>query len=505
MIEQSREGTPTLSVTDEAQKKIYLHSRYDPLKESEVLKDKFIPDKFDALIILGSGLGYHLLELKGIKDKYRKIIIIDILMDIDKEIARNPFTDFLAKSQNIKFLTGISSSKIEEILNSEIDFGKIKGLDVIEHPASIRAFSAYYNEITKIIQQLINRKAGNIATQKAFGTLYLKNIFKNFNAFSSLYPVSAFFKAMKDYPAIIVASGPDMENCLQKIKANQKKFFIVAADSALNTLIQNNIMPDFFVSIDPQPYTFEHLFDVKSHNIIPILTISSTSLIISRYKESRALLSLNTHPVAQIIDDMFPDTTGHTDSKTGTVAGDAVMTAVEFGFSQIGLIGFDFSFSDYKIYPRGSAYQKRFMNSSTRFSPVETINFNYIMKSSKGYKYENKFTRKSFIRYKEAIEKLIKNSKNINNINDAGIPVRGADKINLNNFINNYCGVELNKPDIINKIFNKTRKTGEIISYKKIQDYILKKDVFDEIINVSIDINSNETKTRRLKALLEMI
>ena len=53
----------------------------------------------------------------------------------------------------------------------------------------------------------------------------------------------------------------------------------------------------------------------------------STPLITERFKRSRGLVSLNTHPVAQIMDDMFPNKIGHMDSKTGTVAGDAVMTA----------------------------------------------------------------------------------------------------------------------------------------------------------------------------------
>jgi hypothetical protein len=507
IIEQSKEGLAILSAINDAGKKIYLHSRYNPLKEAEIFKDKFSPEKFDIIIILGAGLGYHLMALKDIIKKYNKIIIIDIIKEIEKEISKNPETGFLAKSPKIKFLTGTGFNEIESLLNAEIDFNGIKGIDVIEHPSSIRAFGDYYNEVKKIVSLIINKKAGNAATQKAFGSLYLKNIFKNFLFFSSLYSVSAFFKTMTDYTAIIIVSGPDMENYLKVIRANQNKFFIIAADSAMNTLVQNEIFPDFFVSIDPQLFTFEHIFALDRLNAIPIFTLSSCPLIVERLKGSQGLLSLNTHPVAQIADDIFPGVFGSIDSRTGTVAGDAIMTAQEFGFRTTGLIGFDFAFPDFKIYPVGSAYQKRFENVSSRFNPIETINFNYIMKSSKGLKHENKFTRKSFIQYKESIENYLKiiKSNTIYNINKKGIPIHGLKNINLNYFINNYCRNDIDKQAIINKKFDEAVISGKLLSYEKLKDFIQNNNIFNGIINASLDAEKVKLKSRQLRTLFKNI
>jgi hypothetical protein len=506
-VEQSKDGKATLSAINNEGKKIYLHSRYNPLKEAENLKDKFIPDKFNMVIILGSGLGYHLLALKEIIDKYYKIIIVDIIKDIEKEIAKNPDTGFLAKSSRIKFLTGAHTNEIEDFLNMEIDFNEIKGIDVIEHSSSVTAFNSYYNEIKNTIRVIINKKAGNAATQKAFGSLYLKNIFKNFNIFSSLYSVSVFFKTMLDYPALVIASGPGMEDHLKEIKASQNKFFIIAADSAINTLIRNEIFADFFMSVDPQPFTAEHLLGVNIKSAVPIFTLSSCPVIVDRFKGSRGLLSLNTHPIAQIADEMSPGALGSVDSLTGTVSGDAVMAAHEFGFRKTGLIGFDFSFPDFKIYPRESAYQKRFLNSSSRFNPIETINFNYVMKSSKGLKYEDKFTRKSFIQYKESMERFLKeiNSNKIFNINDKGIPIHGIKNIDFNFFIKNYCSRKINKESIINIILDKASKSGSLIIYKKLKNLIRKENIFNEVLNASMNAKAFEKKSERLRTLLKNI
>ncbi|MBN2403377.1 MAG: motility associated factor glycosyltransferase family protein [Spirochaetes bacterium] len=504
IIEPSKQGLPTLYVTDKSGKKIYLHSRYNPLKEAENIKEKFLPEKFDAIIILGAGFGYHLLALKDIKEKYNKIFIIDIIRGIENEIAKNQSTSFLAKSDKIKFISGMNYDEIENILSMGIDFNRIRGLDVIEHAASFLAFGWYYDEVKKIVCRLINKKAANIATRRAFGALYLKNIFKNFNSFSLLYPVSVFFNTMKDYPVIVIASGPGIENQLKELKINQNKFFIIAADSMLKTLTQSGIIPDFFLSIDPQAYTIEHVFEMKAA-AVPIFTVSSSPLIIKRYESLRGLISLNTHPVAQIAEDMYPNVLGSTDSGTGTVAGDAVKTAIEFGFSTVGLAGFDFAFHDFKIYPRGSAYQKRFLNSSFRFNTIETINFNYVMRSSKGLKYKNKFTRKSFIQYKDSLEKLIKNYNNIININNTGIPIQGIKHADLNYFINNYCNNDIDKKNIINNKFNQSKNTSQLVSYKKIKDLILKNNIFTEIINASLDANTAAVKGSLLRQLFENI
>jgi len=501
-IEQSAANLPTLSIINESGKEFRIHSKYNPFGEAETLKEKFNPEKYNALIILGAGLGYHLLPLKEIKDKYKKIIIIDAINNINEEIVKNPETGFLTESGNIIFLTGLSQNEIQAEINNEIDFEKINGLDVIDHPSSVRAFHEYYSEVKKSIQLVINRKAGNLATTKAFGKLYLKNIFKNFNAFSNMYPVSAFFRAFSRYPVLVIVSGPSIENYIEEIKAHQNNFFIICAESALSSLMHNDIFPDFFLSIDPQPFIFEHVLNLTASNAIPIFTVSSHPFMLEKFRNSRSLISLNTHPVSQIIDDMFPGKIGHIDSKTGTVAGDAIMAANEFSFNTIGLVGFDFSFPQFKIYPRGTAYQKRFANASRRFNSIETINFNYVMKSSKGIKVDGKYTRKSFVQYKESIEKLIENfnNKRILNINNSGIPIKGIEHIELKSFIADFCVNKILKQKIIGEVIVKSQYAGDIVSFKKLNTYISEKNNFNEIINASFE-NKSENKIELYKSL----
>lgn len=502
-IEESKESLPTLSITDHNGKKIYLHSKYHPSDEAALLKNKFEPEKYDALIVLGLGLGYHLQPLKDLHAWYKIIIIIDAIPGIERNLKANPRTGFLAECSNIKFITGRSLNYIENMLSEEIDLDNIRGLNIIEHPSSLRVFAEYYKDITKTIETVLNRKASNKATRKAFGMLYLRNIIKNFKYISSLYPVSAFSATLNGYPALVITSGPTIEKYINIIKEKQDNIFIIAVDSIVKVLLKNNIRPDFFISIDPQPFVYEHLLALNTEGIIPVFTVSSNPLLIKKYSSGPALLSLNTHPFAQILENTAPGIIGSTDSTTGTVSGDAIKTAHAFGFKEIGILGFDFSFPEFRIYPRGTAYQFRFSCISSRYTPVETINLNYIMKSSRGVKYNGKFTRKSFIQYKESIERFIKESdiKNLYSINYDGIPVKRIENMNMHSFLDSFCKASLDKPEIIKQILSVSAKINSDCIFK-IKNIMRNKTILKEFLHASLDSKSDVHKIIRVESFI---
>ena len=58
-IEETKSGGKTIIVSANG-KDLPLHSKIDPLREGEKNAPEFNPDKYDLLIVLGCGLGYHL-------------------------------------------------------------------------------------------------------------------------------------------------------------------------------------------------------------------------------------------------------------------------------------------------------------------------------------------------------------------------------------------------------------------------------------------------------------
>ncbi|MCU0849154.1 MAG: DUF115 domain-containing protein [Spirochaetes bacterium] len=450
------EGIPTLMVSMDG-KTALLHSRVRPSREASGMKDSFDPGKFDFLIVLGTGLGYHLAPLRDIIDSYSKILLVDVIGGIEKMMPKNGPASFLLESDRAVFVTGKDEEEIENALTALLDFDSIKGVSVLEHPASVRFFEKYYSGIKKAVDRVIQKKAGDGAARKAFGALYFRNIIKNSSILGDLQPIIQLAGAFAGMPAVVVTSGPSLENHLKDIKSNMGVFFTICVDSAFPVLHGSGIKPDIVISTDPQPYVAEHLQEGYGKVPVRIFSISSSH---DSVKKHGGFIHLNTHPLSQIISGIAGEI-GSVDSLTGTVAGDAIRLAEFLGFKTAALIGFDFSFTGFKIYSRGTAYQNRYsLYFQDRTTPVETRNLGYIMKSSGGFRQYGRFTRRSFMSYRESIEKMIRYTVTMPvNVNMEGPDIKGAKKMNFSDFIADCCGGKIDRDGIMKKALGVSGKT----------------------------------------------
>jgi len=433
IVEPSREGPPTLVVAH-GESRSYLHSRVSPSRERHSLLAEFHPDRYDVLIVLGVGLGYHLLPLSGGKIRYRRVLLIDILPGIEAEISRNTVTSRIINAGS-RLVSGSAIDEIETIVNDFIAAGIDRGIQVIEHPASIRLFPEYYGSVREIIRRAVDRFGGNTATRTAFGPRYLRNAILNMAAVERSTPVTSLYNRLTGVPGVVVTSGPTLDRVLPLLKRARSRVALIAVDSAVPSLTGAGITPDIAVSIDPQQHVCEHFAHGWSDTIATVFSPTSYPLAPRRRP---GFLSLNTHPVSQLLEELRPGATGSIDSLTGTVAGDAVLLAHRLGLSPIALAGFDFCFPGHTIYARNTAYQRRFtLYFQDRFSPVETRNLTYIMKSSGGYLIDGRYSRRSFESYRSSIESLLRREsiQNVYRLESTGVPLEGAGDTTAERFL----------------------------------------------------------------------
>ena len=502
-VVKSRQGAYTLVFMLDG-REYPLHSMINPLRESKSLEEKFNPALYDTLIVLGAGLGYHLVPLSDSVQQYKRIIIIDVLKDIERSIATNPPVSFLTSSDNVVFLTGEKTGDLGKKLKDLIDLEGTKGIQVLEHPASFRFFSLYYTTIKDTIENIIQQKAGNAATKKAFGRRYLKNIIRNVSFIEKCSPVSDFFNGFDCYPALVITAGPSLDASIDEIARTQHCYFIIAVDSALPVLMSSGIRPDFLVSIDPQPFIYEHFAGLDPGEIVSVLSISVHSSVMKHVAlhgggtRSRVLVSMNTHPLSQVIS-AVSDVIGSIDSGTGTVAGDALSLACELGFNTIGMIGFDFSFPSWQIYARGTAYQNRYARYfQSRLVTVEGRNMDYVMRSSRGFRYEGRYTRKSFIGYKERIEDFLfhKNSV-VYSVNPSGIAMKGVGAITFKKFIA-QCTGSIDKKACIARVSSTGRRMEDVFERGRFKDRLHDTRLFSELMMESLGTDRESDKYMKL-------
>lgn len=498
-IEETKSGGKTIIVSVNG-KDLPLHSKIDPLREGEKNAPEFNPDKYDLLIVLGCGLGYHLSGLRGKMTGYKKIIVIDIIPGLEKELSGNQFSGFLAGSDNVAFITGEEQAGVESTLSSMIDLESCKGVQVAEHTASFRLFPGYYEAVKSSVKRILDKKSGDKATVKAFGSIFLRNALNNLKNFSNLSPVSALNGRFRGSNALIVSSAPSVEGYIDDIRNFRDKFYIIAVDSALPMLREHGIKPDFAVSIDPQHRIAEHFLGHERGDTIHIFSIVSTPAVVERYG---GYLSLNSHPVSQIIEEFNPGAVGSIDSGTGSVAGDALCFALLAGFDNIGMTGFDFSFSGHTIYARETSYQKRYsLYFNNRFVTPEGFNAAYIFKGSSSLMAEGRYTRRSFAGYRDSLVKLISErcltSPVI--INSTGLTVSNGRYMDMQEFAE-LCGSSISSPDLSAGNYVKLK---EIIDIRRLSDFLAKRGVKEEMLRHSLGTEVIDKRGERFLKLIKV-
>jgi hypothetical protein len=423
-IRESKKGLPTLFVTAGG-RDLPVHSSVDPSADAKIFTGRFSPEKYDLLVISGLGLGYHLHPLAESAHRFKKIIVIDTNPRGREMLDCVPGSKYLTAADNIFLLCGLEAHDLSAALEGLLNLSEAKGISLLEHPASVRIFSEYYAAVKKTVSRVIDKAGSELATLEKFGPVFFKNILANLKAAEKLMPVSALAGKFTGRAAAVVTPGPSLDKSIDTLKNARDYLCVIAVDSALGPLTASGIYPDISISIDPQPYIWEHHSGVDMTPMINIVSIASWPGALPR---DGAYVSFNSHPVCQLIEELCPSGAGSVDSLTGSVAGDALKLAMLLGFDRAYMFGFDFSFIDYKIYARGTAYQNRyasFLNS--RFTPPETRNLDYMMKSSRAFKSEGRFTRRAFIQYKEKIEILAaaEGASIFRNSSTAGLPVKG--------------------------------------------------------------------------------
>ncbi len=424
-LEPSKENYHTLRVKSEDGSYRYIHSKYYPSKESSYLKDLVNPLKYDVCIIVGIGLGYHLAYLTHAVHSFKQIICIDIHnyshnASIPTEIQcilENPSIQFV-------YINPDSVGVLQDVI--KLNFNK--GVQVIEHPASFNAFPLTFSKIKTTLQQIIEKSVSNYLTSSLFAYRYLKNALINLSRLPKCYPVVQCKNLHKNKPCIIVAPGPSFDEVADYLSKRQHHVIIIASDSALKALYAYSIIPDYIVSIDPQPVVCAHLLSTSTQAPI-ITTLTAHPLIFS----SHVILSLNTHPVCQLIDEIFPGYIGSVDSCTGTVLGDALSFALFAGCNPIAIAGADFSFPQLITYARVTEYQYRYQFMHSRFTPIETKNMDYIIHASRRTKTDGTFSRKVFIQYRNGIDSLLPSDRTIFHLHPV-LPLTNATPLSIKNF-----------------------------------------------------------------------
>lgn len=246
-VVMSRDGFP-VPVMDRGGKKFHLHSRYDPVTESERFMGGIDVEKHDLFILFGLGFGYHLERLMGRMAPHAAVVVVEK----DREIFRS-----LLERRDLSGILNDRRTRIlidpdEESLSRALKGKSSRSVSFITHRGSYQAYPEYYSDMLEMARSHLSTKDVNIATLAKFEKIWGSNIARNIGNFFKSPGANIFYDRFRGMPAIVVSAGPTLTRSLDFIRRNRDRALIIAVDTAMKILNRNGIEPHFCLAVDPQ-------------------------------------------------------------------------------------------------------------------------------------------------------------------------------------------------------------------------------------------------------------
>ncbi|WMM24203.1 DUF115 domain-containing protein [Tissierella sp. MB52-C2] len=454
--EDTKQGYKTLYVEKEG-KKLYLHSKYNPIKEAEAIIEEYNEvGKNSTVIFYGVGLGYHIdlflerypdvnyyiyepipellykyLSYKSIK-KLPSHRLKDIALGVDEDDIRNFISQFIDKS---------SKDIIQVFLNSHINI-----------------FQNEYERFLELFKEIIVEKKDSIGVEVNFQKRWIINSMKNFGSILSTPNILIDQKGqLKGKPALLVAAGPSLNEEIENIRyiKGNGLAYIFSVGSAIRTLLHHNIYPDAVCTYDPKPTNHWIYKVIKDREIEEIAMIFGSSVgyeTLTGYHGDKYHMITSQDTVSSYYLKNKDNTNMNIVFDAPSIAVVTIQLLYELGISPIILVGQNLAYRGEKTYSEGINYRKDL----TEEQKSQAIS----VKDVYGHDIS---TNEGFNSMRQQIEHYIKMLPNIEVINTTkgGANIEGAKFIELEEVIT---------ADLKEKVVNNGWLAGNNTSYDK--DYL---------------------------------
>lgn len=427
-IKKDKKGNITLELIN-ANKKFYLHSKYDVYKEAQRFAKNFSEKSKDINILYGFGLGYHINEiLNSLKDN-QKLYILELRTDIFNFAKENIDIKKIMEDKRISLIVENSYEDLILKLN-EINIQEDNSEFFIHEP-SVNAIDSKNAKFKDILDNLKVLKSSKLDSKQ-------KNaIRENIKLNKDLDDKEAcvFFDKFKNIPGVLISAGPSLDYAIDRLDKFKNKAILFSVGRSLRAFSDLNFDPDMFMIIDPNEITKTHIYGYEQSDIPFIYLISTFANTVSSYKGPRFYFYNQ---------EIYPNKRNALKTKSSVSTG-ALSMLIKMGCNPIIFIGQDLGF--YK----GEHHSKKVMYKGYAKNPT---NGDYKYESVDNVFGDPIYINKSYKSMKLFIEKLIGENKNIEFINCSykGAKIEGTKYMDIDDVYRKYIGdLDL---DIDKKIYN---------------------------------------------------
>lgn len=433
-VEPSKAGVPTLSLPTPDGRRLFLHSRHQPVDEARRLVAAADLEGKTVVCVHGFGLGYHVEQLFDQLCEEAWIVVLEPDLRVLRTAFEQRDLSRLLRSGHVIFLTQADRSSVMTRLAKHQALICV-GLGFLTHPPSQQLHGAFHAEIRRIIDEYAGFCQTSINTLVLNGRRTCENIARNLGWYAATPGIGDLKDKHAKQPAIIVSAGPSLRKNKHLLKEAQGKAVLVAVQTTLQPLLEMGIEPDYVTSLDYHDICtrfFEKL-PPKLHTQL-VAEPKASSKIFGLFPGTVRLLG------SDFADGLLREMPlGKDRLRAGaTVAHLAFYLAEHMGCDPIIFVGQDLGFSDGLCYLPGTSYEDVWRPELNRFCTVEMRQWEHIVRERpilrriEDHEGRPMYTEERLFTYLQQFERDFATSRaRIIDATEGGARKRGAESMTL--------------------------------------------------------------------------
>ncbi len=439
----SRSGVPTLVQQWPNGSTRALHSLYDPRREAARLVETCHPESHSNFVVLGLGLGFHVLELVRRLPATARIYILEKNPEfLYWALSLQDFRPVLTHPGS-RFLLDWDSQELENFLEEvRLDIA-IQGYVPIYLKSVLDTQRTEYTRVLQLLTRKVRESEVELRTQSAFSRRFYENIADNLDHILSSPGVDTLKNHFSGIPALLVSAGPSLDKNIALLKSARRNVLVIAVATALKPLLQAGVEPDFVVAIDPDEQTL-NAFDLDTlPSGIGLVYEPSVPRVIPDHFTSRAIMFDSGVALAQWIG-RHAGKKGSL-GKTLTVAHTAFLFARHLGCSPLLFVGQDLAFDEHRLHCSGTFYNQVHEDRVTTLQTRDRLEKRNFCRYGEALAFgEDLFGRTASTTlaletYKNGFAGALKETPEVFNATEGGIPIPGVRNLSLKEALNLCC------------------------------------------------------------------
>ena len=444
-LDTSVNGEPIIAVK-ENERLWYLNSRYSAADSSyrwaEQYRDK---NRLAVFVLYGLSDGSHIRELLKNTCETNFILIYEPYTDVFMKVLMNiDISDLIYSQRVVIAVNNINMEAAYEFVTAAIDYSKIRLVEYGSLPNYNSIYPEGWAELIRLVKNAVEVLVLDRNTQISFSHEFILNMLSNFDDIPEQYVINQLKEKfdtcdIADIPAIIVSAGPSLDKNISELKKAEGKAFIIAADTALKSVLNAGVTPDLVMTVDPHKPAYLFAHSKMIHLPMVVCPQSNKELWGIHYGKRFYFVDDKSY-----ISDLYMRYAGIEAAPLetgGSVSNNCFSLAQYCGFKTLILIGQDLAFTNNKKHTvaayDGADFDK--MKSDEKYVEVEDIYGGKVL-TNKGMEAYLKWFEKQILRYPEL--KVI-------DATEGGAKIRGSEIITFNEAIERECIKSLDIKEII--------------------------------------------------------